>query len=185
MRDLFMNFSLGARIGMIVGLIAAAAGAWAAISEGGLAGAILVVVLLAVLVGGFWIGLAPQARRNRLARVGVPAEATILSIAETGWTLNGNYGLARLRLQVEPPDGGDPYEVTVKSYINRFEIPSCQPGVRLPVAGRPGGPDQGSGGLSAYDGDHHPRTRRAGRAARREGSRPRAAAALPRRRGAR
>ena len=104
-----------------------------AIAAAGLPGAILVVVLLGVTVVVFWIVLAPQARRNKLARTGVPAEAVILSIAETGWTLNGNYGLARLRLQVEPPDGGEPYEVTVKSYINRFEIPSYQPGVRLPV----------------------------------------------------
>ena len=140
MRDLFMDFSLGAQIGMIVGIIAAAIGAGVAIAVGGPAGAILVAALCAILAGGFWIGLAPQARRNRLARVGLPAEATILSIGETGWTLNGNYGLARLRLQVEPPDGGDPYEVTVKSYINRFEIPAYQPGVRLPVVVDPEDP---------------------------------------------
>jgi hypothetical protein len=132
-RDLFMNFSLGARIGMIVGILAAALGAGVAIAAAGLPGAILVAVMLGVVVVVFWIVLAPQARRNRLARIGVPAEAVILSIAETGWTLNDNYGLARLRLRVEPADGGDPYEVTIKSYINRFEIPSYQPGVRLPV----------------------------------------------------
>ena len=107
-RDLFMNFSLGARIGMIVGIIAAALGAGVAIAAAGLPGAILVAVMLGVMVVVFWIVLAPQARRNKLARTGVPAEAVILSVAETGWTLNGNYGLARLRLQVEPADGGDP-----------------------------------------------------------------------------
>jgi len=140
MRDLLMSFSPAARVGAVIGVIAAAVGAWAAIAEGGLAGAILVAVLLGVLVGGFWIGLAPQARRNRLARVGVAAEATILSVGETGWTLQGNYGLARLRLQVEPPDGGAPYEATTKTYINRFEMPAYQPGVRLPVVVDPKDP---------------------------------------------
>ena len=133
MRDLFMNFSLGARIGMVVGIVAAATGAAVAIAAAGLLGAILVAVMAGVGVGVFWILLAPQARRNRLARIGVPAEAVILSIAETGWTLNDNYGLARLRLQVEPSGGGDAYEVTIKSYINRFDVPSYQPGARLPV----------------------------------------------------
>lgn len=104
LRDLLMNFSPAARVGVVIGVIAAAVGAWAAIAEGGLAGAILVAVLLGVLVGGFWIGLAPQARRNRLARVGVAAEAT------------------------------------TKTYINRFEMPAYQPGVRLPVVVDPKDP---------------------------------------------
>jgi hypothetical protein len=133
MRDLFMNFSLGARIGMVVGLLAVAAGAVVAVTEAGLSGAILLGVLLAVLIGGFWIGLAPQARRIRLARVGRPAEATVLSIAETGWSVQENFGLARLQLRVEPPDGGEPYEVTIKTLVNRFEIPAYQPGMRLAV----------------------------------------------------
>ncbi len=47
--------------------------------------------------------------------------------------LHGNYGLRAAPLQVEPPDGGAPYEVTTKTYINRFEMPAYQPGVRLPA----------------------------------------------------
>jgi hypothetical protein len=137
MRDLFMDFSLGARIGMVVGLLAVAAGAAVAVTVAGLSGAILVGVLLAVLIGGFWIGLAPQARRNRLARVGRPAEATVLSIAETGWSVQENHGLAQLQLRVEPPDGGEPYEVTIKTLVNRFEIPAYQAGTRLAVVVEP------------------------------------------------
>jgi uncharacterized membrane protein YkgB len=67
MRDLLMNFSLGARIGMIVGIVAALLGAGVAIAAAGLPGAILVVVVLGVTVVVFWIVLAPQARRNKLA----------------------------------------------------------------------------------------------------------------------
>lgn len=96
-------------------------------------GAVLVAVLLAVAFGACAIALAPLVRRNRLTRVGLRAAATIISVEETGWTLQGNYGLARLRLRVEPGDGGAPYEVTTKAYINRFEIPVYQPGARIPV----------------------------------------------------
>jgi len=128
MRHLFMDFSLGGRIGMVIGLLAAAVGATVAVAAAGLFGAILVTVLLAVLVGGFWIGLAPQVRRSRLATTGRPVEATILSIEETGWTLQEDCGLARLRLRVESPSDDEPYEVKVKTLVNRFEIPAYQPG---------------------------------------------------------
>jgi len=128
-----MNFSLGARIGMIVGVLSAAVGAAVAIAAAPLEGGLLVVVLLGVAIGAFWIALAPQVRRDRLANTGHSTRATVLSIEETGWTVQENYGLARLRLLVEPPDGGEPYEATVKTLINRFEIPAYQPGARLAV----------------------------------------------------
>ena len=71
--------------------------------------------------------------RNRLVKTGRSTQATVLSIEETGWSVQENYGLARVRLLVEPPDGGEPYEATVKTLVNGFEIPALQPGVRLAV----------------------------------------------------
>lgn len=88
---------------------------------------------LAVAAVALWLAWAPQVRRNRLITTGRPAQATVLAIEETGWTVQGNYGQARLRLRVEPPDGGEPYEVTTKALINRFEIPAFQPGARVEV----------------------------------------------------
>jgi hypothetical protein len=58
----------------------------------------------------------------------------VVSIEETGWTVQETYGLARLTLLVGPPDGGEPHEATVKTLVNRFEIPVFQPGARLAVA---------------------------------------------------
>ena len=61
----------------------------------------------------------------------------MLVISETGMTVQQNYGLAKLQLRVEPPDGGDPHEVSVKALINRFEIPAYQPGACLEVVVEP------------------------------------------------
>ena len=133
MWELFKSFSLSARVGAIGGMLGGLVGAAVAIAVEPIGGTIFVVVFFAVFLGGMWMGFGPQVRRNRLIARGRPAQATVLSIGETGMTVQGNYGLAKLRLSVEPPDGGDPYEVTVKTLINRFDIPAYQPGARLDV----------------------------------------------------
>jgi hypothetical protein len=66
MRELFMSFSLGARIGIIVGVLSAAADV--AIAAAPPEVGILVSVLLAVAIGAFWIALAPQVCSNRLVK---------------------------------------------------------------------------------------------------------------------
>lgn len=128
-----MSFSLGARVGMLIGVLGAAVGAAAAISQEPFWGSVLVAVLLAVAIGAFWVGLAPQVRRSRIARTGCPARAMVVSVDETGWSVQENYCLAELRLRVEPPDGGETYEACVKTLVNRFAIPVFQPGARLDV----------------------------------------------------
>ena len=64
--------------------------------------------------------------------MGEPGRATILATEEAGITINRNYPLAKLRPRIEPPDD-DPYEATAKCLINRFEIPTYQPGARVAV----------------------------------------------------
>jgi hypothetical protein len=135
-----MNFSLGTQIGMVIGLLGAAVGAAVAVDEAGLFGGIFVGVMLAVVVGAFWLALAPQARRNRLLRTGRDAQATVLTIEETGVTALGDGGVARLRLLVDPAAGGEPYEVTVSTLIDRHEIPAYQPGARITVVVDPRDP---------------------------------------------
>ena len=63
---------------------------------------------------------------------GSPAEAEILAIEETGITVQGNYPMGKSRLRVHPPDG-EPYEVTAKCLLNRFEVPAYQPGTTVRV----------------------------------------------------
>jgi hypothetical protein len=133
MWELFKSFNVSTRVGMIGAMLGGLGGAAAAIVAAPVGGTIFVAVFFAIFVGAFWIVLRPQVRRNRLLSRGQPAQATVLAIGETGVTVQENYGMAKLRLRVDPPDGGDPYEVTVKTLINRFDIPAYQPGARLDV----------------------------------------------------
>jgi hypothetical protein len=138
--QLFKSFNLAGRIGMVIGALGALAGAAVAIAAAPLVGTILVVVMISILVVGFWLAWRPQLRRNRLVKSGTAAQATILGIRETGWTVQGNYGQAELTLSVEPPDGGAPYEATTRALINRFDIPAWQPGARVEVVIDPDDP---------------------------------------------
>jgi Protein of unknown function (DUF3592) len=133
MWELFKSFNLAGRIGGVVGLLGGLAGAAIAIEVDPLMGTIMAVVIFGILIGGFWVAWRPQVQRNRLAKNGTAAEATILSIRETGWTVQGNYGIAKLTLSVEPPDGGEAYETETRAMINRFDIPAFQPGARVNV----------------------------------------------------
>lgn len=133
MWGIFKSLSLAARVGAVGGLLGALAGAAAAIYVDPIVGTILVVLILGIAVLGFWLAWRPEIRRNRISKGGATAWATILSIQETGWTVQGNYGQAKLHLSVEPPDGGAPYEVQTRALINRFDIPAYQPGSRVQV----------------------------------------------------
>jgi len=129
----FKSLTTAGRVGMVGGILGALAGAAAAIIVDPIVGSILVVVFLAVIIVGFWLAWRPQIRRERLMKTGITSTATIVSIQETGWTVQGNYGQAKLVLSVESPDGGPPYEVGTRALINRFDIPQFQPGARVNV----------------------------------------------------
>jgi hypothetical protein len=120
-------------VGLVCGLLGGLLGAVVGIAAAPFAGSIFVGFMLVILLGGMWMGFGPQIKRNRLVSRGVRTQATLLAINETGVTVQQNYGLAKLQLRVEPPDGGEPYEVTTKTLINRFDIPSFQPGAVLEV----------------------------------------------------
>lgn len=62
---------------------------------------------------------------------GIPAEATILQVSDTGSSVNDN-PVARLLLQVEAP-GLTPYKVTTTSLIPRLQVGILQPGQRVRV----------------------------------------------------
>jgi hypothetical protein len=133
MWETFKSLGLSARIGGAVGLLGGLAGGAVAIAAAPVVGTIFVVVTFGILFLGFWMAWRPQIQRNRLANGGTAAWGTIVSVRETGWTVQGNYGQAKLTLSVEPPGGGAPYEVETRMLINRFDIPSYQPGTRVQV----------------------------------------------------
>jgi hypothetical protein len=76
-----------------------------------------------------------------LQRVGVPAQAEILSIGESGLTVNEN-PVITLEVEVRPPDRL-PYRATIKRLlISRLEVPQFQPGTIIPVRFDPRDPSR-------------------------------------------
>lgn len=132
MGELWQRLGRLNQVGLIIVAIALVAAMGIIIVNAPLAGLIITAGTLALAAFCFWFFFHDEARNNRLRRSGQPAEATILEVSETGVTVQGNYPLAKLRLRVEPA-GGEPYEVTAKCLMNRFEIPAYQPGSRISV----------------------------------------------------
>src|ERR1700688_167810 len=76
-----------------------------------------------------------------LQRVGVPAQAEILSIGETGLTVNDN-PVITLDVEVRPADR-PPYRATIKRLlVSRLEVPQFQPGRVIPVRFDPRDPSR-------------------------------------------
>lgn len=68
--------------------------------------------------------------RAALAR-GVPAEAVILKISDTGTTINDD-PVVRLLLQVHPP-GQSPFQAETEQLVSRLQILQVQPGATVQV----------------------------------------------------
>jgi hypothetical protein len=132
MWGLFKSFSLVNRIGIVGAFLGFAVGMAAVVAVDLVSGAVIVVACIAVVTFCFWFFFGPEIRRQRLMKDGLPAEAEILAVEETGITVQGNYPMGKFRFRVHPPDG-QPYEVTAKCLINRFEIPAYQPGSTVRV----------------------------------------------------
>lgn len=72
--------------------------------------------------------------------VGVPAEATVLAIWETGVRVNDNPVVGfRLEIHVE---GREPWEAETKALISILDIPQIQPGAVLEVLYDPDDPQR-------------------------------------------
>jgi hypothetical protein len=118
-----------------------------------LAGASVVVVLAIcggiVLSLALTIGITVFAIRfirktvgpNRgVLQDGIPAQARIVSVRQTGVMLNNQPQIA-FELEVQPP-GGTPYQAQAKAVIPMIHIPQFQPGAEVPVKIHPSDPTQ-------------------------------------------
>lgn len=76
--------------------------------------------------------MSGEGEAKRIRRVGQSAEALVLSISDTGMTVNDNPVVA-FRLEVRPATG-TPYEVETRGLVGRLDVPQVQPGAVLPVA---------------------------------------------------
>lgn len=133
MWGLFKSLSPANRIGLVGALAGFAVGMAAVIVVDAVVGVFIAVGCVALLVFCVWFFFGPEIRRQRLLKKGERATATILAVEETGITVQGNYPVARFRFEVHPSSGAEPYEVTAKCLINRFEVPVYQPGDRVRV----------------------------------------------------
>lgn len=92
----------------------------------------LALVAAALLPGCAAIDkLSGEGEAKRIRRIGMPAEALVLDISDTGMTLN-NDPIVAFRLEVRPPSGA-PYEAETRGRVSRLHVPQVQPGAVLPV----------------------------------------------------
>ncbi|HYL04838.1 MAG TPA: PDZ domain-containing protein [Thermoanaerobaculia bacterium] len=96
---------------------------------------------LAALAAGCSIFDTGMSEAKDLQRVGLPAQAEIASIGETGLTVNDN-PVITLDVEVRPADR-PPYRATIKRLlVSRLEIPQFQPGKVIPVRFDPKDPSR-------------------------------------------
>jgi uncharacterized protein YceK len=74
---------------------------------------------------------AGLSQAKELHKTGEPAQAKILEIADTGWTLNDDPVVSFL-LEIYP-DGQQPYQARTKIVISRVHIPQFTPGATVAV----------------------------------------------------
>jgi hypothetical protein len=63
---------------------------------------------------------------------GLPTQATILKMWQTGTVFNNNPQIG-LHLQIQSPDDGSIYEVETKVVLPQFMVVKCQEGATMPV----------------------------------------------------
>jgi hypothetical protein len=118
---------IGMAIGLLGGLAGLAVGIYFAPVMGSITGAIFIIVFGWVYFA-FFRGLGGS---KKILETGLPAQATILEVRDTGVTVNNDPQI-KLILQVNPQTGM-PYQVEVKLLISRLETYKFQPGMVLPV----------------------------------------------------
>lgn len=88
----------------------------------------LCILFAILLFGSFGIG---RREKERIKKTGIPAKATIISVSETGTSIN-DQPLVRIGLEVQPPY--DSRFVTTMEYIlPHSAVPQMQPGAKVMV----------------------------------------------------
>lgn len=85
--------------------------------------------------------LGPVVEQRKLLNTGTPAEATILSLKDTGVVINYTHPVVKLTLEVRPP-GGQPYQAQLKTMVSLLQAPQIQPGSVVPVVYDPSDPSK-------------------------------------------
>lgn len=128
---------IGIIIGVVFGLGGGLIGVLAALLTTGPIGALAsAVFVLAVFLTVFLLirmSFGPAIQKQRLLRDGIRGQAKILSVEETGVTMqHGLYFLVKFVVEVSAPDR-TPYRVATKSVISRLTMAQFQPGATVAV----------------------------------------------------
>lgn len=137
--------AVGGIAGVVIAIVSVAV---AMVSSQKPAWAVVLVTIVATIVGVgllsivffiFAAVLGPEVKRSKVLETGRVAQAKIISLEDTGVTVNQIYPRVKMVLEVQP-EGGEPYEVESKFLVNRLEVPQLQPGMTVPVTIDPGNP---------------------------------------------
>ena len=88
----------------------------------------LMVLFAILLIGSFGIG---SLEKDRIKRSGIPANASVLTVSDTGTMVN-NQPLLRIGLEVQPPYDSR-FTATVEYVVPYSFLPQVQPGKTLQV----------------------------------------------------
>lgn len=142
---------IGGGIGMLVGVLASFAG--------GIGAGIFGLIFCAGFVWIFWhFMFGPMFKTNKLLEIGEDAEATILSVAENGSSMQMGGAIPKagvtLALEVKPK-GKPSYKAQLDTFISMFEAQKYQPGNTIRVKFDPNKPQdvaiaEGTGAMQNY-----------------------------------
>jgi len=94
------------------------------------------MLILGVLIVGSLVAAAflvpmflSKSQDQDLLASGVPANARVLELANTGVSRGPNTPLVRLKLEVQPPLGeGAPFQIELETGVSVVDLPKLQPG---------------------------------------------------------
>lgn len=117
----------GIWLGIIGGGIGALVGIGSAIVAGDPGAAIIITVIMAVMFAVFWFFLKPIFQSNRLMKIGIQKQGTLVSYADTGVTVNNS---PQVKFTVELKDDlNRVYQATTKTIISRLDVGSFYAGM--------------------------------------------------------
>lgn len=92
------------------------------------------ITFLPLLFGSMWYlmrGFKGDTKKMRkLMQTGVQAQADILSVEDTGVTMNEIYPMVRLQIRVHSTTGA-PFEAQVETFVSRVNIPKAGDVIRV------------------------------------------------------
>lgn len=89
---------------------------------------VLCILFALLLVGSFGIG---RLEKDNIRKKGIPANATIISVMDTGWLINNQPKLC-MELDVHPPCDSA-FRTTVEYVVPHPFLPQLQPGTTVKV----------------------------------------------------